>query len=317
MRGIVPGGESRVRSLLVALLFAGGVPSGFARGLLRGEACRRALLAFGECAQSVACESIAGACAEEQRALENCPLDADGGGGTSGSGGSSGPSGVGGSSASGGLGGTSGSGGAGGASGSAGSGGGGCARFGLVASGVTCGNGCDSVRCDCEPFPRSFSYCTVDGCLIAANCAEVCATASLADVLRCTDVYTMASAGAGGLVATGFGLALPPGAEVAGITVRVRRRSRDGEVRDLAVRLVRGGDIQSVDRASPTPWPTTYSEAVHGGASDTWGASWSAADVASPGFGVALSAQWNGGSGDDVAGVDHVQVTLSYRYSCQ
>lgn len=69
----------------------------------------------------------------------------------------------------------------------------GCARFEFYASGESCpASGCPSIMCECpEGFPRSLTACEADGCIIAANCIEVCAADSLGDALDCTETYTV------------------------------------------------------------------------------------------------------------------------------
>src|SRR5690242_4755996 len=92
--------------------------------------------------------------------------------------------------------------GAGGTKGSAGTGAGGttvdssvpagCERFGFVASGKSCGASCTSFSCSCPgAFPKSVASCTVDGCLIAGDCARICAE-DLGNALSCTKTYTVA-----------------------------------------------------------------------------------------------------------------------------
>jgi hypothetical protein len=72
---------------------------------------------------------------------------------------------------------------------------GGCARFGFIASGTSCGTGC-SLSCPCTPFPKSVASCTSDGCIVAASCNEVCA-ADLSEALACTGTHTIAARDAG------------------------------------------------------------------------------------------------------------------------
>lgn len=70
--------------------------------------------------------------------------------------------------------------------------GGGCERFEYVVTPGDCTKtGCGAVSCKCDPWPRSVTACTKDGCVTAANCAQVCAAASLGDAVTCTKTYTV------------------------------------------------------------------------------------------------------------------------------
>ena len=389
----------------------------------KSQACRDATAALGECADGLSCADFsAGTCRTElDESTAACnPTDAgpsDGGAGD----------------------------------GAAGDGGmlTGCARFEYVASGVSCeSTGCSGVMCDCEVgFPASVTACTEDGCIVEANCAEVC-EADLSEFVGCTDVYTVrpgadagtdagtvtdagtdagtvtdagtdagtvtdagtdagptdagcvpttcaaegaecgtisdgcgttltcgpctspatcntttrmcecppggsvtASAGMGAdvagagtvtwttpgnvtasdgatavaslrgtspqsryLVARDFGLAVPSGATIDGISARVERRS-GGRVNDVEVRLADGTTLSATNHAMTAAWPTTLGYATYGGATDTWGETWTAADVNAATFGVAISAGFLGGGPDD-AEVDHVEVTVHYSIAC-
>jgi len=117
------------------------------------------------------------------------------------------------------------------------------------------------------------------------------------------------------LVVDGLGFSIPSGATIDGIEVEVRRRSGAGSVRDAEVRLADGAALSTADRARSTAWPTSFAYATYGGATDTWGETWTPADVNASTFGVAISAMHTGGSPDD-AYVDHVRVTVHYGFTC-
>lgn len=89
----------------------------------------------------------------------------------------------------------------------------------------------------------------------------------------------------------GYGVAVPAGCAVLGIEVRAdwRLDSKQG-VNALAVELSSDGGA-SWTAAKIDPIETTAEHTVVlGGAADTWGRSWSAADVADPGFRVRVTA---------------------------
>lgn len=81
----------------------------------------------------------------------------------------------------------------------------GCERFGFLASGTSCASsGCSSFTCSCPgAFPKSIVKCSPDGCLIAADCAKICAE-DLGAALACTGTYKIAPAkDAGGATDSG------------------------------------------------------------------------------------------------------------------
>jgi hypothetical protein len=120
------------------------------------------------------------------------------------------------------------------------------------------------------------------------------------------------------LLATGFGFKVPATALITGVTVTVRRKSREGEgeIVDDRVQLTGNDTLTKQNKAKSAPWTGTYSEATYGGPQDLWGRVWTAADVNSNEFGVALSARWVGTAGNDRALVDYISVTVHYAPSC-
>ena len=110
------------------------------------------------------------------------------------------------------------------------------------------------------------------------------------------------------LKATSFGFSIPAPALIEGISVDVEKRSSSGTVFDARVRIVKGGVVGATDRAMGGTWPTTDTVFVYGGTSDLWGETWTAADINSSGFGVAISADDN----IDTAAIDHISITVTY-----
>lgn len=95
------------------------------------------------------------------------------------------------------------------------------------------------------------------------------------------------------LRATNFGFSIPGAATIDGIVVEIDRNcSSDSSdnCEDSTVQLIQGGTIQGDNNADTgTPWPTSDAYASYGGLSDTWGLSWTAANINASNFGVALS----------------------------
>lgn len=117
------------------------------------------------------------------------------------------------------------------------------------------------------------------------------------------------------LVLTGFGFLVPPGATVTGFTVQVNRHAEatSASVQDAEVRLVYGGAVTGDNKGDlNTNWPTSAATASYGGASDKWSLSPTPSGVNASDFGVALRADFVGGSDSVEARVDWVKVTAHY-----
>jgi MBG domain (YGX type)/Bacterial Ig-like domain (group 3) len=120
------------------------------------------------------------------------------------------------------------------------------------------------------------------------------------------------------LQGTNYNFAIPPEATIAGIEVQINRRSdsRNPNVIDTEVRLVKGGQIVGDNRALPNSWPTTLTVATYGGPTDLWGLTWLPADINSIDFGVVLAAHRdNNGNNQRQALVDSMQITVYYEIS--
>lgn len=112
------------------------------------------------------------------------------------------------------------------------------------------------------------------------------------------------------LVAKGYGVALDPGTRIRGVTVVLRRRADfPNEVADEGVWLVRDGAPVGTPKSVGGLWPSTMANITYGGPAETWGSSWTLADVTSAEFGVAVAARGVDASQTE-AQVDHVQLTL-------
>ena len=105
------------------------------------------------------------------------------------------------------------------------------------------------------------------------------------------------------LFTTGYGFALPEGAEVQGIRVTIARVA-EGFVADSAVRLPKG-QAKAKGAWPLGPYTGPYVPTTYGSATDLWSATWTAADINSPSFGVAIKVN---GSGD--GHIDSIGVTV-------
>lgn len=123
-------------------------------------------------------------------------------------------------------------------------------------------------------------------------------------------VYTSAAfAQSHKLKVTGFGLSVPAGATITGITVEVSRAALVNFVYDLHLQLLKGGVAVGTDKASPAKWPLSigeYQSVTYGG--DLWGTTWTPAQVNDPDFGMYLQVQFSNGW----AQVDAIRIKVNY-----
>lgn len=116
---------------------------------------------------------------------------------------------------------------------------------------------------------------------------------------------------------TNFGLALPAGASITGIRVKIQRRDAStgtATVEDDTVQIVQGGAPVGTNKAVAGAYPTSLTDALYGGSTDTWGLSLTGADVNSSSFGVVYSVQLHGGGGDTASfDCDFVAIELWYQ----
>lgn len=98
------------------------------------------------------------------------------------------------------------------------------------------------------------------------------------------------------LLVRNFNLNIPLNATICGIQVEVKKFSSDNTAgnwtRDKDVRIVKANQVIGINHANAgVNWPTTETTSVYGSNSDTWGTTWTGLDVASNGFGVAISVE--------------------------
>lgn len=122
------------------------------------------------------------------------------------------------------------------------------------------------------------------------------------------------------LKATNFGFSIPGGSTIDGIELKIERHSDDGDFnstgKDSRVRLVKGGTVQTTDKASAAMWSLTDAVATYGGAADLWGTTWTADDINSSGFGAVLSMLGvNLPDTDGYGAVDHMTLRVYYTAS--
>lgn len=115
-----------------------------------------------------------------------------------------------------------------------------------------------------------------------------------------------------------FGFSIPVGGTIAGISVSVSRYAVifDGSIRDNAIKLVKGGVVQTTDKASGSNWPLSDTTASYGGASDLWGTTWTPSDVNATNFGFVIQAVSLANTDIDTAQVQYITITISCTPDC-
>ncbi|UMB60077.1 gliding motility-associated C-terminal domain-containing protein [Lutibacter sp. A80] len=117
------------------------------------------------------------------------------------------------------------------------------------------------------------------------------------------------------LKATNFNFSsIPSDATIEGITVIVNRWASSSYgsngVKDTEMRLLKSGSAVGNDKKKTSVWGTDSSSLVtYGGATDTWGTSWTVAEVKNNNFGATLEVNING---DRSAHVDYIKIKIDY-----
>ena len=116
------------------------------------------------------------------------------------------------------------------------------------------------------------------------------------------------------LMLTGFNINVPVGMIIKGIEVEVVKSGSNGfsySVTDHDVRIIKNGVITGNDMSLSGKWPSADQTFTYGSATDNWGTTWTAADVNSANFGIAISAHL-GGLLLSTARVNGVSINVSY-----
>lgn len=117
------------------------------------------------------------------------------------------------------------------------------------------------------------------------------------------------------LVVSNFGFTIPNGSEISGIVVEVERLDVNSMTIDNSIRLVKGGSIAGDEKAVSAAYPTSDAYQTYGNAGDTWGLSWTAADINAANFGIAVSARKiNANNGTAAGKIDNIIITVYYDF---
>ncbi len=118
------------------------------------------------------------------------------------------------------------------------------------------------------------------------------------------------------LKCTNYSFAIPAGATINGIAVRVERKissTTRTTAKDNAMRIVKAGAIGTTDRSTATLYTAADVAEVHGGAADLWGQIWTPADINAATFGAAFSANVTTTRANArTVSVDHMPITVTY-----
>ena len=109
------------------------------------------------------------------------------------------------------------------------------------------------------------------------------------------------------LKATNFDFSIPENEIIYGIMALVECKNNQGYGVMDYVRIVKGGVIGSVNRT--LPMSTTEEYTASGGDSDLWGETWTASDINSSDFGVAISSLGTNGT---IIDIDHIEIVVYY-----
>ncbi len=118
------------------------------------------------------------------------------------------------------------------------------------------------------------------------------------------------------LMAEDYSFSIPSWAVIDGIEVSVERHrsinaGASSSVTDDTVKMLKDGIAVGDNMASATLWPNSDAVEVYGGPSNLWGATWTASDINSTGFGMAISAKRNN-TGDRTVYIDSIAIKVYY-----
>ncbi len=112
---------------------------------------------------------------------------------------------------------------------------------------------------------------------------------------------------------TGYSFSIPAGATIDGITVNVTRRTTAADaIKDAVVALVVNATTTASKADLNIFWPTTFGSKSYGGDSDSWGRTWTAAEINSTDFGLIISAENFDSSSSRTVHIDGATITVAY-----
>ncbi len=114
--------------------------------------------------------------------------------------------------------------------------------------------------------------------------------------------------------ATDFNFSIPTGAIIDGITVKIEKSATTAKrIKDYSVRIVKGGNIKSEEKADASRRGISDSYTTYGSDSDLWGEKWTTDAINRTGFGVAISAFKDTTTWGSITGlIDHIKIKITY-----
>jgi len=110
---------------------------------------------------------------------------------------------------------------------------------------------------------------------------------------------------------TQFGLSVPTGSIIQGISFSVTRSTTASKGNRTTVRIVKGGLIGSTDSSNSNNWGT--SPVTYGSSSDLWGDTWTPGDINAAGFGIAISGKSTGTNAVNGTISAFITATVTYQ----
>jgi len=119
------------------------------------------------------------------------------------------------------------------------------------------------------------------------------------------------------LTSTNFGFSIPATDNIDGIVVEIERSDNGGggNIKDNIVKIIKGGSISGTDKSGVGNWPSADAYKTYGSATDLWGLTWTAADINSNNFGIAISVNRTGGGTNNTGRIDHIRITIYHSAS--
>jgi hypothetical protein len=114
---------------------------------------------------------------------------------------------------------------------------------------------------------------------------------------------------------TGYGFNIPTGSQILGIYVTIecfRSGGTAGEVRLETVQLLKAGSLVGTNLGNTSNLGTTEGTRFFGSTTNLWGATWTAEEINSPNFGLAIRALGTTATTNRIANVDNVTVQVTW-----
>lgn len=117
------------------------------------------------------------------------------------------------------------------------------------------------------------------------------------------------------LLAQGFGMNIPANAQITGIAAYIESSDMNSCTGDYNIRIVKKGEIGTNEHSSGDLYLNGDSKdpyRVYGGAADLWGESWTADDINSNDFGIAVAAQREVTGRQTEGRIDNIRIAVYY-----